>query len=302
MGLRLLRKILVPFAALVLAAAIATIAMGHTHSTTAASTPSMSPEAMQLASLASQTTKGQLAEGYQLFAAHCSFCHGTRADGTTGIAPNLQGLGAGTVDLWLSTGWMPLKTPSAQPENKVPSFSPSQIRAIAMWVASLRPGGVPLAPKLDLKSASLSTGFSLFTLNCAPCHTITGAGDALADGYHAPPLHGISAAQVWEAVRSGPQNMPIFGDRNITPSQLEDIVRYVTQKIEHPQNPGGLGLGGVGPVAEGFLGLFAGVGACLAAAYWVGDRTEREEEEDPHGHGTDHGPEGPETAPEGAHA
>jgi ubiquinol-cytochrome c reductase cytochrome c subunit len=302
MGPRLLRKILIPFAALVLAAAIATIFMGRVHGSTAASSPSMSPEAMSLASLSSQTTKGEISEGYELFQEHCSFCHGTRADGTTGIAPNLQGLGPGTVDLWLSTGWMPLKTPSAQPENKPPIFNPRQIRDVAMWVASLHPGGVPFAPSLNLKSASLSNGFSLFTLNCAPCHTITGAGDALANGYHAPGLHGVSASQVWEAVRSGPQNMPIFSDKTITPSQLDDIVKYVTGKIERPENPGGLGLGGVGPVAEGFVGLFAGVGACLAAAYWVGDRTEREEEENPHGPGSDHGPEGPDTAAEGAHA
>jgi hypothetical protein len=36
-------------------------------------------------------------------------------------------------------------------------------------------------------------------------------------------------------------------------------------------------------VAEGFVGLFVGVGVCLLAAYWVGDRTEREDEG--HGHG-----------------
>jgi ubiquinol-cytochrome c reductase cytochrome c subunit len=294
MGLRLLRKILVPFAALVLAACVGTLAMGRVHGTSDASA-SQSPEAMSLTALQSQTTKGQIAYGYQLFAEHCSFCHGTKADGSTGIAPNLRGLGPGTIELWLSTGWMPLKTPSAQPENKPPDFSASQIRDVAMWVASLHPGGTPFAPSLNLKTADDSNGFSLFTLNCAPCHTITGAGDALADGYHAPPLHGVTEAQIWEAVRSGPQNMPQFSDNNITPSQLDNIIKYVTGKIERPEDPGGLALGGVGPVAEGFVGLFAGVGACLLAAYWVGDRTERDEDEDEHETGSD-------AAPEGAHA
>ena len=40
----------------------------------------------------------------------------------------------------------------------------------------------------------------------------------------------------------------------------------------------------MGPVAEGFVGLFVGVGACLLAALWVGDRTEAEEDEDREGH------------------
>ncbi len=57
---------------------------------------------------------------------------------------------------------------------------------------------------------------------------------------------------------------------------MDDIVGYVVKNIQHPVSPGGLSLGGVGPVAEGFVGLFVGVGACLLAALWVGDRTEED--------------------------
>lgn len=295
MGLRILRKILIPFAALVIAASLGTLVMGRSHAAAPATTATTSPS-ISLTAQQSQTTKSALQTGYTLFQAHCAFCHGPSADGTTGLAPNLQGLGPGTIDLWLSTGWMPLKTPTAQPDNKPASFTPRHIRDIAEWVSSLLPGGIPLAPKLDLKKADLRRGFDLFALNCAPCHTITGAGDALVDGYHAPSLHGVTQSQIWEAVRSGPQNMPQFGPKNITPTQLRDIVKYVTRNIEHPVSPGGISLGGVGPVAEGFVGLFVGVGACLVAAYWVGDRTERDEEDDEHA-----GP-GSGSAPEGAHA
>jgi hypothetical protein len=64
-------------------------------------------------------------------------------------------------------------------------------------------------------------------------------------------------------------------------------VLYVTKYIKHPTNIGGIGLGGVGPVAEGFIGLFVGVGICLLAAYWVGDRTGRERDDHGHGDGDD---------------
>ncbi len=293
MGLRLLRRILLPFAALVVAASLATIVMGRTH---AASPSGAASPGVFLTAASSPSMKARLHTGYELFQTHCSFCHGELANGSTGIAPNLQGLGPGVVQLWLRTGWMPLKTPSAQPDNKPPSFNDTRIKDIALWVASLKKGGVGFAPKLHLHSASLSQGFSLFTLNCAPCHTITGAGDALADGYHAPPLHGVNRYEIYEAVRSGPQNMPQFGPKNITPAQLRDIIRYVITDIKHPVSPGGISLGGVGPVAEGFVGLFIGVGGCMLAAYWVGDRTERESEEDP---GTG---EGPESSREASHA
>lgn len=292
MGLRFLRRVLVPFAALVVAASLATLFMGRVH----ASSPAGASKAMSLTAASSASQKGEIKTGYELFQAHCSFCHGSRADGSTGIAPNLQGLGPGVIQLWLSTGWMPLKTPGAQPSNKPPIFGPKEIRDVALWVRSLRRGGVGFTPKLNLGSANLADGFSLYTLNCAPCHTITGAGDALANGYHAPALHGVSTKEIYEAVRSGPSNMPVFSRKNITPSQLRDIIKYVAERIKHPTDPGGISLGGVGPVAEGFVGLFIGVGGCVLAAYWVGDRTERESEEDPGA------PEDPDTEREATHA
>jgi ubiquinol-cytochrome c reductase cytochrome c subunit len=58
----------------------------------------------------------------------------------------------------------------------------------------------------------------------------------------------------------------------LSDAQVRDIARYVTQDIQNPQNPGGLGLGGLGPVAEGFIGLALGVGLLMLAAFWVGDR------------------------------
>ncbi len=43
--------------------------------------------------------------------------------------------------------------------------------------------------------------------------------------------------------------------------------------IQHPSNPGGFALGGVGPVGEGFVGLLLGVGVLLMVCFWIGDRT-----------------------------
>lgn len=227
-----------------------------------------------------QATGKQLAIGETLFDENCASCHGNFAQGSK-LAPNLEGLGSATVDLWVSSGWMPLANPTAEPIRKPALFSPQQSRDIAYYVASLSAGG-PSIPHVNLSGASVSTGFSLFALNCAPCHTITGAGDALSNGLSAPPLHGVTALQVAEALETGPGNMPrLIG--NFTPQQVNDIIAYVTKDIEHPTNPGGIGLGGVGPVAEGFIGLFVGVGLCVLIALWIGDRTEADDESG-HGH------------------
>ncbi len=46
-----------------------------------------------------------------------------------------------------------------------------------------------------------------------------------------------------------------------------------TGVIQHPTNPGGVGLGGIGPVGEGFVGLLLGVGVLMLVCFWIGDRT-----------------------------
>lgn len=241
-----------------------------------ASSGSAGVASASLASDETDTAGSQLAEGRTLFVENCSTCHGIDAQGGD-RAPPLLGVGSATVDLWLSSGWMPLAEPTAQPERKPPRFDRPQVLAIARYVTSLAPSYGPSIPtNLNISKADVAEGFSLFALNCAPCHTITGAGDALADGISAPPLHGVTKTMVWEAIRTGPGNMPRFGPGTLSQAQVVDIVGYVVKHIEHPTSPGGLPLGGVGPVAEGFIGLFVGVGLCLLAAMWIGDRNEAE--------------------------
>ena len=213
-----------------------------------------------------------IAPGQALFAANCSSCHGSQANGKLGVAPNLQGLGAGTVDFWVSTGRMPLADTSAQAIRKPPRFDRIQTLEIAAWVQSLTPGEGTQVPIVRTASADLENGNTLFTLNCAACHTISGAGDALAEGAYAPTLHLATPTQVVEAIRSGPGNMPRFGPGNITDTEARDISAYVTEVLQHPDNAGGVGLGGIGPVGEGFVGLLVGVGILMLVCFWIGDR------------------------------
>jgi quinol---cytochrome-c reductase cytochrome c subunit len=212
--------------------------------------------------------------GRSLFESNCASCHGTEAEGSA-VAPPLQGLGPATVDFWVSTGRMPLANPTAQPLRKPPRFNRRQTLQIVAFVSSLAPTSPDFPngiPTVNTASANLAEGMSMFVLNCAPCHTVTGSGDALANGAYAPSLHRATPTQVAEAVRTGPTNMPHFAPGNIPNQQLADIVAYVTGPIQNPNNRGGFGLGGIGPVAEGFVGLLIGVGGIMLIALWIGDR------------------------------
>jgi ubiquinol-cytochrome c reductase cytochrome c subunit len=219
------------------------------------------------------------AAGKLLFDQTCSSCHGTDANGLTpsgkaDTGPNLQGVGAATIDFWVTTGRMPAADVAAvEAERKPPKLTDKQALEVAAYVNSLDPS-VPAVPTPHLQGANVSDGANLFQLNCAACHTITGAGDALAFGTNAPSLQNrqITAQQVVEAMRIGPANMPRFSG-NLSDAQVRDVVAYVTQKIQHPSNPGGLGLGGVGPVAEGFIALLLGVGGLALFCFWIGERS-----------------------------
>lgn len=214
--------------------------------------------------------------GHALYLQNCATCHGDKAngvpaDGTAGAYPNLIGVGPATVDFWIESGRMPAADPrTVQAARHVARLNHQQALAVAAWVNSLSPS-LPLIPTPHLNNANVSDGAALFALNCAACHTIEGSGDALAASTYAPSLRNIPAFQVVEAIRTGPGNMPRFTG-NLSDKQVNDIVKYVTTEIQHPNNPGGLGLGGLGPVAEGFVGLALGVGLLALLGYWVGER------------------------------
>src|SRR6185437_11256505 len=207
--------------------------------------------------------------GKKLFEQTCSSCHGREAEGSN-AAPPLKGVGPATVDFWVTTGRMPAATPLQEQADRKPArYDKQQAQAIAAFINSLDPAA-PYIPKVNMQGANVATGADLFALNCAACHTITGAGDELAYGTFAPSLHVATARQIAEAIRTGPGNMPWFTG-NLNDDQVRNIVAYVTQYIQHPDNPGGAGLGGIGPVTEGFVALLFGVGGFMLICFWIGD-------------------------------
>jgi ubiquinol-cytochrome c reductase cytochrome c subunit len=205
--------------------------------------------------------------GRDLFVTGCSSCHGLDGKGTR-RGPDLSHAGAASADFYLSTGRMPLANPSDQPERKPPAYSRRDIDRLVAYVASLGKG--PPIPVLS-RGGTLAAGSGLYTENCAACHSSAGAGGALGQSIDAPPLLRASNVQIAEAMRTGPGAMPVFGPETLDEIQLASIVRYV-RYLRHPDDRGGNPLGHIGPVPEGFVGWIIGLGAMLAAAYWIGTR------------------------------
>ena len=139
-----------------------------------------------------------------------------------------------------------------QVERKAPSYTEAQIAALAAYIATLGPGpAIPTAEQLDTTNADLAVGGELFRTNCAQCHNFAGKGAALTEGKYAPSLMEATPQQVYEAMLTGPQNMPVFGDGTLT-REKQDILKYVAH-LQTQTQPGGFALGSFGPVTEGAL-------------------------------------------------
>ena len=181
----------------------------------------------------------QIAQGKSLFEQSCSSCHGLDAQGTT-QAPSLIGAGAAAVYFQMSTGRMPAKELGAENDRKPTDFTEQQIYAIADYVASL--GGGPPIPsdeEVSTEGANTALGEELFSTNCAQCHGFAGAGGALTYGKNAPSLNASTPTQIYEAMLTGPEAMPVFGDGTVTPQEKRDIIAFITDTRNEP-NPGGL--------------------------------------------------------------
>ncbi|MET9509152.1 c-type cytochrome [Streptomyces flavidovirens] len=213
-------------------------------------------------------------EGKKLYAVGCSSCHGTGGQGGSD-GPSLVGVGSAAVDFQVGTGRMPAQQPGAQVPEKKKVYSQAEIDQLAAYVASLGAGPItPTEEQYDPKGADIAKGGDLFRTNCAQCHNFTGEGGALTNGKYAPSLEDVSPKHLYEAMQTGPQNMPSFPDTTLPEQQKKDIIAYVkTVNGEETETPGGFALGGLGPVSEGLFGWIFGLGSLIAVAVWVAAHT-----------------------------
>ncbi|GHJ03686.1 c-type cytochrome [Streptomyces olivaceus] len=213
-------------------------------------------------------------EGKKLYAVGCASCHGTGGQGTSD-GPSLAGVGAAAVDFQVGTGRMPAQQPGAQVPKKKVIYSQAEIDQLASYIASLGAGpSVPSEEKYGPEGADIAKGGELFRTNCAQCHNFTGKGGALTHGKYAPTLEDVDPKHIYEAMQTGPQNMPSFPDTTLSEQNKKDIIAYLDAvNGDETVDPGGLSLGGLGPVSEGLFGWIFGLGACIAVAVWVAART-----------------------------
>jgi len=205
-----------------------------------------------------------------IYLGDCAVCHGADGAGTQ-RGPGLLASGKAGVDFYLSTGRMPLQTPTQAVERHAPRYGPETIRALIDYIATLPGFHGPDIPVVDTAQADVARGGTLYRLNCAACHAWSGRGGALLHR-EAPPLDRATATQIVEAIIVGPGNMPSFGPAAINTPGQADVAAYTHQITRNPDDRGGFALWHLGPLPEGAVALFAGMLLLLVLARAIGTR------------------------------
>lgn len=172
--------------------------------------------------------------------------------------------------------------PGAQAPDKRTAYSDEETEQLAAFIASLGPG--PAIPSPDdydpetipeeEREEAVVRGGEFFRTNCTACHNFAGSGGALPGGKYAPTLIGVTPKHIYEALVTGPQQMPVFSDEVVTPDQKRDIIAYI-ESIEESPKVGGFTMGGLGPVSEGMFAWIVGIGSCVVFAIWIASHTAR---------------------------
>jgi ubiquinol-cytochrome c reductase cytochrome c subunit len=235
----------------------------------------------------SSSSADDVAKGRQLFLVGCATCHGKNGEGIDTksggwYGPSLVGVGAAAVDFQVGTGRMPLAAPGQQAPVKRQVYTEDETRQLAAYVASLGPGpAIPGSDSYDPNTLSddqrqeaIVRGGEFFRTNCTACHNFAASGGALPGGKYAPSLVGVEPRHIYEAMLTGPQQMPVFSDDVVTPDDKKDIIAYL-ESIQNNPEYGGAQLGSFGPVSEGTFAWVVGIGSLVGFAIWIASHTAR---------------------------
>ncbi|MET7402200.1 cytochrome c [Dactylosporangium sp. NPDC005572] len=220
--------------------------------------------------------------GKAIYEQSCITCHGRNAQGVEDRGPSLIGVGSAAVEFQVNTGRMPLARQEAQAERKQPQLTEQQAADLGAYIQELGGGPqLPSAESLDEQvrkatedSKTLAHGGELYRVNCSSCHAFSTGGGALSSGKFAPSLQHSTNRDIYAAMLTGPQNMPVFGNNQLSPDDKAAIIAYIQDLNKNEAtDPGGWSIGRYGPVPEGIVVFLVGIALLVFATLWIAGKS-----------------------------
>ena len=105
--------------------------------------------------------------------------------------------------------------------------SARMIRDAGLTVTGYCRAGIFPANERKQRQAAIVRGGQIFLTNCTACHNFEGSGGAMPRGGYAPKIRGVEPRYIYEALLTGPQNMPSFSNGNLSPAEKRDVIAYL---------------------------------------------------------------------------
>ena len=206
----------------------------------------------------------QIAAGAALYVNSCITCHGENLQGVEDRGPSLIGVGQAATYFQVASGRMPLADSGAQAPRKAPVFDPLEIQALGAYIQANGGGPRSRSPRTAPRR------------RCATTRRCQGRRAVPAELRVLPQLHRQGRRALAGQVRPRPRTGHRLRDlrrhalrsgehaevlrRPADPEEKMAIITYV-QNAKASMDPGGYGLGGFGPVSEGFFAFIVGHGS-----------------------------------------
>ncbi|QSB06576.1 c-type cytochrome [Natronoglycomyces albus] len=222
------------------------------------------------------TLSSQAVLGSDLYDTSCITCHGVNAEGVEGRGPSLIGVGSASVEFQVNTGRMPMAAQGPQAPATPPSFTRDEAEQLGAYIQEL--GGGPELPSDEvfeqlMENADVAYGGELYRMNCSSCHGYATGGGALSSGKHAPKLADSTAEELYQAMLTGPQNMPVFADNQLSPEEKADIAAFVNYINDDYDQGGIFTLGRFGPSTEAIAVFLVGISSLMVATLWIAGKS-----------------------------
>ncbi len=174
------------------------------------------------------STAADVAAGQQLYEVSCITCHGNEPAGcqrTRTVADRRRRRRR------VLPGRAPAgcQRPAGRPDGAQGGRSSPRADQPAR---GLRPGerrrpGTPDRQSARQRRSASANGGDLFRLNCASCHGFAGAGGATVRRQVRAHAQDATDSQIYAAMLTGPQNMPVFSDNQLTSDEKRAIIDYI---------------------------------------------------------------------------